>query len=422
MHSFKFHDGTLHCEGVSLTALAEEHGTPLYVYSSETFLDHFGKLQRAFGDVLGLICFSVKANSNLSVLRLLHEAGSGFDIVSGGELERIKALGIPGEKVVFAGVGKSPEAIEAALAYGVRTLNVESEPELVCVDAIASRLGVRAPVALRLNPNVPSKTHPYITTGKKENKFGVDLDTAERLVASLKERFPACDLVGIHVHVGSQITEVEPFLEGIRRVRPFLAKARKVCPELALFDIGGGFGIWYQDQRALTADVLARDLVPALKETGLQVVMEPGRFIAGNAGVLLTRVRYVKRNARKRFVIVDADMNDLMRPSYYKAYHRIWPTGRDPHEMDVSAGLQPCDIVGPICESGGFLGLDRPFPEVGPGDLVTVFSTGAYGFSMASNYNTRPRAAEVLVAGDRAKLVRRRETIDDLLRLEREAL
>ncbi len=427
MHSFRYHDGAQHCEGVSLASLADQYGTPLYVYSAETLLDHFGKLQRAFHEVLGLICFSVKANSNLSVLKLLHEAGSGFDIVSGGELERIRTLGIPGEKVVFAGVGKSQPEIEAALRYGVRMLNVESEAELVSVDATAKKLGLRAPVALRLNPDVASKTHPYITTGKKENKFGVDLDTASRLVERLGRDFPAVDLVGIHVHVGSQITEAAPFLQGIRNVAPFLAQARAQRPELALFDIGGGFGIWYSDQQALTADVLAQDLVPELKKIGLKVVMEPGRFIAGNAGVMLTRVRYVKRNASKRFVIVDADMNDLMRPSFYKAYHGIWPTRLDPHTMPgpdalEDSGLGRADIVGPICESGGFLGLDRPFPEVAPGDLLTVFSTGAYGFSMASNYNTRPRAAELLVHGAHHRLVRRRETIDDLLKLERDAL
>ena len=416
MDLFRYDAGALRCEGVPLETLAERHGTPLYVYSAGTLLDHYRKVARAFEPLGGWVAYSVKACSNLSILRLLAGSGAGFDVVSGGELERVRRAGGRLSHTVFAGVGKTDAELALALELGVHHLNVESTEELARLDRIARAKGVRAPAALRVNPDVDPKTHRYITTGKRENKFGVDLETAARAFAD-RARFPNVALQGVHMHIGSQLTEVEPFAEAVARVVGFALEQRKRGAALSWLNLGGGFGIWYEDRKARPVEDFARAAAPHLAGHGFEVVVEPGRFVAGNAGVLVTRVVDVKRSSGRRFVIVDAGMSDLIRPSLYKSFHEIWPvrSDRDPRGGNAPAGLENADVVGPICESGDFLALERPLPDVAPGDLLCVLSAGAYGFSMSSNYNTRPRAAEILVTGEDARVVRRRETLEDLL-------
>ena len=422
MDDFRYEQGVLHAERVSLEALAREHGTPLYVYSKATLLDHYRKVRDAFAPLGGWVAYSVKACSNLSILRTLAQEGAGFDVVSGGELLRVKEAGGQLSRTVFAGVGKTDSELEAALALSVHHLNVESREELERLDRIAGAHGRRAPAALRVNPDVDPKTHRYITTGKKENKFGVDLETA---VAVFRDRaaFPNVALRGVHMHIGSQLTEVAPYAQAVERVVAFADARRKEGVELSWLNLGGGFGIWYEDRAARPVADFARAAAPFLQGKGYEVVVEPGRFISGNAGVLLARVVDVKRSGGKRFVIVDAGMNDLIRPSLYKSYHSVWPV-RSAVDPRVPGGpgreqLETADVVGPICESGDFLALDRGLPDVARGEILCIFSAGAYGFSMSSNYNTRPRPAEVLVEGSAARVIRRRETLDDLLRPER---
>lgn len=420
MDHFRYEGGSLRAEGMDLSALAREHGTPLYVYSAATLLDHYRKVESAFRPLGGWVAYSVKACSNLSVLSLLAKEGAGFDVVSGGELERVREAGGRLDHTVFAGVGKTDEELSLALARGVHHLNVESEEELSRLDRLAKARGVRAPAALRVNPDVDPKTHRYITTGKRENKFGVDLETAWRVFAE-RARYPHVALHGVHMHIGSQLTQVAPFAEAVAKVVDFALEQRRRGVELRWLNLGGGFGIWYEDRAAPPVAEFAKAAAPSLEGKGFEVVVEPGRFVAGNSGVLLTRVVDIKRSGGKRFVIVDAGMNDLIRPSLYKSFHRIWPITSevDPREGGVPEGLEPADVVGPICESGDFLGLDRALPPLERGQVLCVFSAGAYGFSMSSNYNTRPRPAEVLVEGSRARVVRRRETLDDLLGPER---
>jgi diaminopimelate decarboxylase len=419
---FRYEAGRLRAEGVDLEELARAHGTPLYVYSAATLVDHLTKVRDAFAPLGGWVAYSVKACSNLSVLALLAREGAGFDVVSGGELERVRRAGGPLSRTVFAGVGKTDEELELALSLGVHHLNVESREELERLDRLARARGLVAPAALRVNPDVDPKTHRYITTGKHENKFGVDLDTATRVFAE-RGAYPNVALRGVHMHIGSQLTDTAPFAEAVERVVGFALEQRRRGAEVAWLNLGGGFGIWYEDRAARPVADFARAAAPFLEGQGFEVVVEPGRFVAGNSGVLLTRVVDVKRTAGKRFVIVDAGMSDLIRPSLYKSFHRIWPirSDADPRVPGgvVPGDVEPADVVGPICESGDFLGLDRELPPVGRGDFLCVFSAGAYGFSMSSNYNTRPRAAEVLVEGTRARHIRRRETLDDLLGPER---
>jgi diaminopimelate decarboxylase len=422
MDDFRYEQGVLHAERVSLEALAREHGTPLYVYSKATLLDHYRKVRDAFAPLGGWVAYSVKACSNLSILRTLAQEGAGFDVVSGGELLRVKEAGGALSRTVFAGVGKTDAELEAALELSVHHLNVESREELERLDRIAGARGRKAPAALRVNPDVDPKTHRYITTGKKENKFGVDLETATGVFRD-RAAFPNVALRGIHMHIGSQLTEVAPYAQAVERVVAFADARRREGAELSWLNLGGGFGIWYEDRAARPVADFARAAAPFLQGKGYEVVVEPGRFIAGNSGVLLARVVDVKRSGGKRFVIVDAGMNDLIRPSLYKSYHAVWPvrSATDPRVPGAVASdkLETADVVGPICESGDFLALDRGLPEVGRGDLLCIFSAGAYGFSMSSNYNTRPRPAEVLVEGSAARVIRRRETLDDLLRNER---
>lgn len=423
MHSFQYTNGSLHCENVSLSQLAEEHGTPLFVYSAETFRDRFSSLDSAFAGIDHEVAYAVKANSNLSILRLLAELGSGFDIVSGGELYRvIKAGGDPG-KCTFAGVGKTRAEIEYALQQGIYSINVESEEEAAFISQVAVELDVVAPIAFRVNPNVDAKTHKYISTGKSENKFGIDFE----FIADAYERaskLPNLNLKGLQMHIGSQLTSVSPFVEAVEKVSP-LAKQLKESYGIEFFSIGGGIGIIYEealasgreswwneqpeDSRPITPGQYAAAIIPELEKLGLKILLEPGRFIAGNSGVLLTRCLYEKKGTTKTFKIVDSGMHHLIRPALYQGYHEI-VTVNEP-----SGAIETVDVVGPICESGDFFCQNREVSSFFPGDLIALMSAGAYGMVMATTYNSHPLPAEILVDGSSAKVVRKRQTLDDLL-------
>ncbi|MEY2584098.1 MAG: diaminopimelate decarboxylase [Verrucomicrobiota bacterium] len=427
MHSFHYRNGELYCEEVSLKEMADEFGTPLYVYSAGTILDHYRRLDAALAPLDHLVCYAVKANSNGAILKRLAEAGAGFDIVSGGELFRVLRAGGAAGKCTFAGVGKSREEIEYALEAGVFSFNVESEAELELIDRVAGGKGVRAPIALRVNPDVDAGTHRYVSTGRSENKFGIAL---HRIAAVYEKaaRLPNIRIRGIQMHIGSQITAAAPFAAAIAKVAP-LIKELKQQHALKFFSVGGGMGIiyrhalesgsgkWWHDHGGEESAFSVADyrdaIVPPLREIGLRVLLEPGRFLVGNAGVLVTRVRYVKQTEQKKFVIVDAGMNDLIRPALYQSYHEIVPV-REPSTI----ARESVDVVGPVCESGDFFAQDRELPAMNEGDLVALMSAGAYGFAMASNYNSRPFPAEVLVKGDRCSLIRRRQTMEDLVREE----
>jgi diaminopimelate decarboxylase len=427
MHSFHYREGELYCEEAALARAAEEFGTPLYVYSAGTILDHYRRLDSALAPLDHLICYAVKANSNGAILKLLAEAGAGFDIVSGGELFRVLKAGGAASKCSFAGVGKSREEIEYALGEGVLSFNVESEAELERIDRIARSKEVRAPIALRVNPDVDAGTHRYVSTGRSENKFGIGLD---RVAAVYEQaaRLPNLLIRGVQMHIGSQITDAAPFAEAIAKVTPLIEELKQRYA-LEFFSVGGGMGIiyrralesgsgkwWHEHGSEASAFSIAdyRDaIVPPLRQLGLRVLLEPGRFLVGNAGVLLTRVQYLKQAAKKKFVIVDAGMNDLIRPALYQSYHEIVPV-REPAAKE----RESVDVVGPVCESGDFFAQDRELPPAREGDLLALMSAGAYGFAMASNYNSRPLPAEVLVQRDRFSLIRRRQTIEDLVRDE----
>ncbi|HEU4382561.1 MAG TPA: diaminopimelate decarboxylase [Anaeromyxobacteraceae bacterium] len=413
MNHFQRRRGVLHAEKIPVQDLARAYGTPLYLYSTATLARHWRVLDRSLSGLRHLVCYAVKANSNLAVLSLFARLGAGFDIVSGGELYRVlEAGGDPG-RVVFSGVGKRDDEIAFALDRGVRCLNVESGPELGRVSALARRLGVRAPVALRVNPDVDPRTHPYIATGLRRSKFGVSVEEARRLYA-LAARDPALDVQGLAIHIGSQITSVAPFLDAIARVLRLARDLSRQGVRLRHLDIGGGLGIQYRDEEPPHPDDYGRAVKRALRGFQGQVILEPGRVLVGNAGVLVTRVLYLKRSGRRTFVVVDAAMNDLVRPSLYGAHHDVEPVGR----VGRGARMVTCDVVGPVCESSDFLARGRRLPEPAAGDLLCVRSAGAYGFTMSSNYNSRPRAAEVLVDGSSALLARRRETVRDLVRGE----
>jgi diaminopimelate decarboxylase len=421
MHDFRYVGKKLFCEDVAVEALARKFGTPLYVYSQRTLTNHFQKLDRAMAPVEHLICFAVKSNSNLSVLRVLANLGGGFDIVSGGELQRVMAAGGDPHRCVFAGVGKTEGEIEFALRQNVYSFNAESEAELQRINRVAARLRKIAPVAVRVNPNVEAFTHAKITTGTYENKFGIAFEQIEGVYARAA-RLKNLRLRGLQMHIGSQITETTPFERAVRKVLP-LVRRLKERHALEFFSIGGGLGIVYQPALAsgpppwwksrtakniLTPASYAARLVPLLEPLGLRILMEPGRFISGNAGILVTHIEYVKRTGKKNFVIVDAAMNDLIRPAFYDAYHEIVPLRRQ------SGATVKSDVVGPICESSDFFCKDRPLPKVGEGDFLALLSAGAYGFVMASNYNTRPLAAEILVSGRRAALARERQPVKEI--------
>ncbi len=421
MHDFRYLGKKLFCEGAAVDALARRFGTPLYIYSQHTLTDHFQKLDRALAPVEHLVCFAVKSNSNLSVLRVLAGLGSGFDIVSGGELRRVIAAGGDPRRCVFAGVGKTGDEIEFALRQNVYSFNAESEAELQRIQRVAARLKKIAPVAVRVNPDVEAHTHAKITTGTYENKFGIAFEQIEGVYARAA-RLKNLRLRGLQMHIGSQLTSVAPFEQAVRKVRPLVRRLVEKY-SLEFLSIGGGLGIVYQPALAsgspgwwrssaakgiLTPASYAARLLPLLQPLGLKILLEPGRFISGNAGILVTRVEYVKRTGRKNFVIVDAAMNDLIRPAFYDAYHEIVPVTRRTGPSVKS------DVVGPICESGDYFCKDRPLPRVGEGDYLALLSAGAYGFVMASNYNTRPLAAEVLVNGQNAAAARPRQPVEEI--------
>jgi diaminopimelate decarboxylase len=426
MHDFRYIRGRLYCEGVAVERLAKKFGTPLYIYSQHTLADHFQKLQRAMAGVDALICFAVKSNSNLAVLRTLARLGCGFDIVSGGELQRVIAAGGDPRRCAFAGVGKSEAEIEFALRQGVYTFNVESESELERINQVAARLGRIAPVAIRVNPNVAAGTHRKITTGTYENKFGIAYERVEEVYARAS-RLKNLRLRGVQMHIGSQITGVRPFEAAVRKVVP-LVRRLKEKHGLEFFSIGGGLGIiykpalasgslgWWRSAAAkniLTPKTYAARLLPLLRPLGLRILLEPGRFISGNAGILVSRVEYVKNTGHKHFLIVDAAMNDLIRPAFYDAYHEIVPLKKK------TGPSVKTDVVGPICESGDIFCRDRPLSKLESGEYVALMSAGAYGFVMASNYNSRPLPAEVMVKGKQSSLIRKRQALRDVWRGER---
>ncbi|HEY6070041.1 MAG TPA: diaminopimelate decarboxylase [Chthoniobacterales bacterium] len=429
MHSFQYRDGRLYCEDVDLAQAAEKFGTPLYIYSASTVLDHYARMDAALAPLDHLICYAVKANSNGAILKLLADAGAGFDIVSGGELFRAIKAGADANKITFAGVGKTRAEIEYALEQHVHSFNVESEAELEFIDKIAGEKKKRAPIALRVNPNVDPHTHKYISTGSHENKFGVALADAPRIYERAA-KMANIDVVGVQMHIGSQITEAGPFAAAINKVAP-LVRDLKSKYKIEFFSIGGGMGIiykralesgsgeWWHDHGGEPSAFSVRDyanaIVPPLRELGVRVLVEPGRFLVGNAGLLLTRVLYLKKSAAKKFAIVDAGMNDLIRPALYEGYHEIVPVKSGSGD---SPNGQKIDIVGPVCESGDFFALDREMPEVREGDLLAIMSAGAYGFVMASNYNSRPLPAEALVKDNKLSLIRKRQTLEDLVRDE----
>ncbi len=418
MDHFRHDDGQLWCERVPLAPLAGAVGTPAFVYSAATMRDHVTRLHQAFDGLDPLICYAVKANGNLAVLKLLQESGCGFDVVSGGELERVLAIGADPARVVFAGVGKTEDEMDAAIRAGVLMFNVESEEELEVLADRAGVLGKTAGVAVRVNPDVDAQTHHHITTGKKENKFGVDLERGEAL-ARRAIAHPAMSLRGIHCHIGSQITDVAPYRAAMEAATGLAAALKPDAPDLEWLNMGGGYGIYYGDDSAPDLVDYAQAVRPVVANSGLKLVMEPGRVIVGNAGALLTRVLFNKRTDARRFVIVDAGMNDLVRPSLYEGYHRMWPAvGDAPPPLGSESGDEPCDIVGPVCESTDFFAKNRPLPAMERGDVLAIMSVGAYAFSMSSNYNDRPRPPEVLVDGDEYAIVRERETYEDLLRRE----
>jgi len=433
MHSFHYRDGHLYCEDVDLTRVATEFGTPTYVYSAGTILDHYTRLDAALAPLNHLICYAVKANSNRAILNLLVGAGAGFDIVSSGELFRVLAAGGDPAKCTFAGVGKSGDEIEYALEQGVYSFNVESEAELEAIERVAGAKKMRAPIALRVNPDVDPHTHQYISTGSQENKFGIALNQVSA-VYERAARMSNIEIVGVQMHIGSQITEAKPFASAIEKVAP-VVRDLKSKYAIKFFSIGGGMGIiyrralksgsgkWWNDHggepSAFSVGDYAEAIVPPLRDLGIRTLVEPGRFLIGNAGVLLTRVRYIKQTDSKKFAIVDAGMNDLIRPALYQSYHEIVPVKQPKTERERK--ISKIDIVGPVCESGDFFALDREMPEVHEGDLLAIMSAGAYGFVMASNYNSRPLPAEALVRGDKFARIRKRQTWEDLVREEVDA-
>jgi len=425
MHHFRYRDGALACEGTDLESLASVYGTPTYVYSSATILDNYRRLNNALEPLDREVCYAMKANSNLSVLELFVREGAGFDIVSGGELFRVLKAGGTAAKCTFAGVGKTRDEIEYALREGVFCFNVESEPELDAIESVAADIGLRAPVAVRLNPDVDAKTHKYISTGKSQNKFGVGLDRALAVYAHAASR-PHLEIRGVQTHIGSQILDPAPFGEAIAKILPVVEELKRLY-NLAFFSVGGGVGIEYHEALAsgsaqwwvdhperITPEAYAKVIVPLLLPLGMRILFEPGRFLVGNAGVLLATVLYIKKTPTKTFVVTDAAMNDLIRPALYEGWHEIVPL----RAGDPAAERLPVDVVGPVCESGDFFAQDRPLPPLAPGDRVALLSTGAYGFSMASNYNSRPLPAEILVTGDSGRVIRKRQNFTDLVAAE----
>jgi diaminopimelate decarboxylase len=411
MDFFDYKDGRLWAEDVDITANIDDWGTPCYVYSRATFERHWKAFDTALGSQPHLVCYAVKANSNLAVLNILARLGSGFDIVSLGELERVLKAGGIAEKIVFSGVGKTAKEMRRALDVGIRCFNVESQAELMLLEQVAAEKGVRAPVSLRVNPDVDAKTHPYISTGLKDNKFGIAIDDAADVYQLIADS-DHLDVVGVDCHIGSQLTDVKPFVDALDRVLALVDRLADKNIKLHHLDLGGGLGIRYQDETPPLPEEQMAALMQRLQGREFEILIEPGRAIAGNAGILLTRVQYIKHNEEKNFAVVDAAMNDLMRPALYQAWQAIRP-------VVEGSSVQPkvYDVVGPICETGDFLGKEREL-SIESGDLLAVMSAGAYGFTMSSNYNSRPRVAEIMVDGNNYQVVRQRETIEQLFENE----
>ena len=413
MHDFVYKNGELYCEGVPVRSVAQRVGTPFYLYSSNTLANHVRAFESAFAGVPHIVCFALKSNSNSAVLRLLGREGAGADIVSGGELFRALRAGFDPRKIVYAGVGKRRDEIEYALKVGILMFNVESGEELQAIGRAAREMHAVARIALRVNPNIDPKTHAYISTGLKENKFGIPIEQALEYYQMAKG-LPNVEVVGVHQHIGSQITEVQPFVDALEKLVGFVRELRSAGIPIKYLNIGGGIGITYKDETPPLPKDVAKAIQPLLKDCGCTIVMEPGRAIVGNAGILVTSALYHKGTGEKQFLIVDAGMNDLIRPSLYDAYHDIRPVVEQ-----KSPAKAAYDVVGPICESGDFLAKDRELPEIKPGEMLAVMGAGAYGFSMSSNYNSRPRAAEVMVKGNEYFIVRERETYNDLIKGEK---
>ncbi|MSR65447.1 MAG: diaminopimelate decarboxylase [Verrucomicrobiae bacterium] len=408
---FQYRGNDLYCEDVQVEKLAAELGTPLYVYSYQTITENFRALDKALAPLNHQIHFAVKANSNLAILRALAACGAGFDIVSAGELHRVLKAGGDPNKIIFAGVGKTMEEIELALESKIYCFNCESEEELYRIDLVAAEMGTVAPISLRVNPNVDAHTHHYISTGKSENKFGISFERALG-VSTVALQFKNVFVRGVQMHIGSQITSVAPYVKAIKKMRPLVERLKALCPNLEFFDIGGGIGITYHNEKPPTPQQFADAVVPLLKPLGLKILMEPGRFLVGQSGALVTQVQYIKKTSSKKFVIVDAGMNDLIRPALYGSYHSIVPVKKTKRRPIIA------DIVGPVCESGDFFAKNRSIQHADPMSYLAILSAGAYGFVMASNYNSRGRPAEVLVHGNEYSVIRERETRNDLIRGE----
>ena len=409
MHDFNYKDKELYCEDVSIAKIAEDIGTPFYLYSHKTLTNHFKNFNEEFSTIPHIVCFAVKENPNISVLKLFANEGGGADIVSGGELFRALKAGVPAEKIVYAGVGKTNNEIRAALYAGILMFNVESSEELIRIDEISGRIGIKARIALRVNPDIDPKTHPYISTGLKKNKFGIPIEEALESYQTAM-RLTNVEIVGIHKHIGSQLTEISPFVDALKRILRLADNLKKEGINIKYIDVGGGLGITYKDEEPPAPKELAKAIVPLIKgkKRDYTLILEPGRVLAGNAGILVTRVLYQKKSGRKNFVIVDAGMNDLIRPSLYSAYHNIIPVRKKPIKKFKA------DIVGPICESGDFLGKNREI-ACEQEDLLAVMSAGAYGSSMSSNYNSRPLIAEVMVKGRDYHIIRKRQDYEDII-------
>jgi diaminopimelate decarboxylase len=426
MDHFHYQGRILYCDEIPVPQLAETYGTPLYVYSQKTLLHHLGQLQKAFAAVEPLLCYSIKTNPNLHIVRLMGEHGAGFDVTSGGELFRAVKAGGTGPRIVFAGVGKTDSEMRYGLDVGVLVFNVESEEELLTLAEVAKDMNRVAQVALRVNPDLPPKTHAKTDTSVKGVKFGLDIDTVLEFAQKMTGNSHV-KIAGLHMHLGSPILSAQPYQLGAEKGLVLIEKLRRQGHQIKYINMGGGFGIHYRKQEALPAGAFAQVIVPAVKQSGCKLILEPGRFIVGNAGILVSRVIYTKESGGKHFIIQDAAMNDLIRPTLYDSFHRIWPVSPagdvpappEDYEAEIPGTIK-CDVVGPVCESGDFLAKDRRLPAVKRGDLLATFSAGAYGMAMSSNYNGRPRAAEVLVDGQTSRLIRRRETYDDLVRTELE--
>ena len=411
MHYFEYKGDELHCEGVPIKKIAEKVGTPFYLYSYNTLVRHFNVFNEAFEGIPHLVCYSMKSNSNLALIRLFVNLGGGVDVVSGGELYRALQAGANPQKIVFSGVGKREDEIEYALKTGILMFNAESSMELERISEVAGRIKKIAPISIRVNPDIDAKTHPYITTGMKQNKFGIDILRAP-MAYQMASKLPNLKVVGIDCHLGSQLVEVEPFVEALKKLKNLVDHLRKEGIEIQYLDLGGGLGITYNDEEPPHPYEYASNILEEIRSFNCTLILEPGRVIVGNAGILVSKVLYTKENEEKRFIIVDAAMNDLVRPSYYGSFHQILPVRKEDRE-EITA-----DVVGPICESADFLAKGRKISRLNPGELIAVMSAGAYGFSMSTNYNSRPRVAEVLVRDNEMHVIRKREEYEDLIRGE----